>query len=61
MDWDIAYHGCERTVEKSTMCFVFDWVGSASLDKVQQSRTVEQNGKENLCQVIARRARYSLE
>ena len=38
---------------------MFDWVGSVPLDEVLQSRTIERNGKENLCLVIARRARYS--
>ena len=35
MHGDIALNGCECMVGKSTLCLVFDWVGSVKWDNVQ--------------------------
>ena len=40
--------------------FGVDWVGSVKCDNVQRSTTVDENGKENMCRVLARRDRSPL-
>ena len=63
MHGDIALNVCECMVEKkstSRLVFNCDWVGSIKWDEVQQIRTVELRGKENLCRVIASRDRHPL-
>ena len=60
MHGNITLNGCECMVEKSTLGLVFDWVGLVKGDEIQQSRTVEYCGKENLSRVIESRDRHLL-
>ena len=53
MHRDITLNKCECMVGKSTLCLVFDWVGSVKCDNVQQSHTFDINSKENMCRVSA--------
>ena len=52
---DIALNGCECMVNELTLRLVFDWVTSVKWDNVQQSCKVNENDKENMCRVLARR------